>query len=72
MSDQRIPKIVLFGWFMKTHPRCGLKRRWRDMTATNINVGTWYDTALNRGEWLNNVLRELLIINLPTTRNRDL
>jgi len=31
-------------------------RRWRDivkqdLTAANINVGTWYDTTLNRGEW---------------------
>ena len=34
-------------------PRCGPKRKRRDIVKKdlNINVGTWYDTALNRGEW---------------------
>ena len=56
MLDQLAPKKVLFGWLEKTHPRCGPKRRWRDIVkkdllAANINVDTWYDMAHNRGEW---------------------
>ena len=56
MSDQRTPKRVLFGWLKKTHPRCGPNRRRRYfvkkyLVAANINVNTWNDTALSRGEW---------------------
>ena len=35
----------------------------KDLTAACINVDTWYDTA-----GIKHVLRELLIINVPTTK----
>jgi len=62
MSDQITPKRILFSWLKKRRPRCGTKRRWRDivrkdLTAANINAGIFM-TAENG---INHVLRELLI-----------
>ena len=31
MPDYRVPKSALFSWFLKPYPRCGPKKRWRDM-----------------------------------------
>ena len=46
----RIPKMTLFGWLPQPRPRCGPRRRWRDVVCKDlkdINVGEdeWYELA---------------------------
>ena len=31
MPDHRLPKSLLFGWLPESCPRCGTRRRWRDV-----------------------------------------
>ena len=56
MYDSRIPRITLFGWLPQPHPRCGPKRRWRDVVKkdfqiANNDLGTWYDGTQCRRAW---------------------
>ena len=56
MDDSRMLKQVLFRELVKSRPRHGTKRRWRDLAVADvqaIGVGrTWYKTAQNRKEWM--------------------
>ena len=51
MTPYRIPKSTLFGRLPQTIPRCGLKKRWRDVIRRDfkdieISEQEWYDEAL--------------------------
>ena len=50
MPDHRIPKSVLFGWLPQAHPRCGPRRRWkdvvrRDLKDIDVEDSGWYSEA---------------------------
>ena len=50
MPDHRIPKSVLFGWLPESRPRCGPRRRWRDVVRTDlkdidVDEKEWYEEA---------------------------
>ena len=57
MSEERIPKSALFGWLPQPRPRCGPRRRWRDVIRRDlrdIEVGEdeWFEEAtLSRAGW---------------------
>lgn len=58
MPDSRVPKSVLFGWLCKPRPRCGPKKRWRDVIRQDLKVieveeDKWYDEAItsSRAKW---------------------
>ena len=56
MSDNRIPKLALFGWLPQPRPRCGPRRRWRDVIRKDLKVieideREWYTEATSRGGW---------------------
>ena len=57
MPNHRIPKVTLFSWwFPQPRPRCGPKRRWRDVVKRDMkDVGIedemWYEKAQDRREW---------------------
>ena len=36
MSDDRLPKIVLFGELKNKHPGHGPKKRWRDLVSGDL------------------------------------
>ena len=57
MEDHRMPKQLLFGELVRTGPRHGPKRRWRDVVrsdlqAIGVSVDEWYAVAQHRLEWL--------------------
>ena len=37
MPDHRILKSVLFGWLPQARPRCGPRRRWKDVVHKDLN-----------------------------------
>ncbi len=46
MPDHRIPKSALFGWLIQPRPRCGPRRRWRDVIKKDlVNESVWYEEA---------------------------
>jgi len=54
MLDNRIPKSVLFGWLPQPCPRCGLRKRWRDVAKKDLQqVGSredeWYAVRFGSG-----------------------
>ena len=56
MPDERTPKTALFAWLPKTRPRCGPKRRWRDvvkgdLTPLEVGVGSWFEVVQSRKMW---------------------
>ena len=55
MPDHRIPKSVLFGWLPHVRPRCGPRRRWKDVVRRDlkdINVEESESEARrSRGGW---------------------
>ena len=56
MPDECTPKTALFTWLPKTRPRCGPKRRWRDvvkgdLTALEVGTGSWFEVAQSRKMW---------------------
>ena len=57
MPCQRIPKSVLFGWLPQKRPRCGPRRRWRDMIRKDlrdieVKEDEWYEEATrSRAGW---------------------
>ena len=46
MPDHRIPKSTLFGWVPQPCPRCGTRKRWRDLIWKDIK-----DIAMNESKW---------------------
>ena len=36
MPDHRVPKSILFGWQPQPCPRCGPKKRWRDVIRNDF------------------------------------
>ena len=55
MEDSRMPKQLLFGELVRTRPRHGTKRRWRDLAEADVQAvglgGAWYEVAQDRNEW---------------------
>jgi len=50
MPDHRLPKCMLFGWLLQSRPRCGPRKRWRDVVHRELkDVGVaeenWYEEA---------------------------
>ena len=56
MDDSRMLKQLMFGELVKSRPRHGTKRIWRDLAVADvqaIGVGrTWYKTTQKRKEWM--------------------
>ena len=77
MPNYRIPKITLFSWLPQPRPRCGPKRRWRDVVkkdlqVANIKLTTWYDEAQHRREWLEAYNKGAENFQIQQQRNRQL
>ena len=56
VSDNRMPKRILFGWLPQKHPVHGVKLRWRDKVrqdfkSLSINDSLWYQQAQDRSLW---------------------
>ena len=55
MSNDRLPKKVLFEELSRTRPRHGMKRRWRDVTRSDVEAidasDGWYELCQDRKEW---------------------
>ena len=56
MSEERIPKQLLFGWLPKTRPTHRPWLRWRDKVRQDlrncqITEGAWYQLAQERDHW---------------------
>ena len=54
MSDERIPKQLLFGWLPRTRPAHGPCLRWRDRVQSDLKllgVNSWYQLAQHRVDW---------------------
>jgi len=56
MSDQHLPKQLLFGWLPQSRPPHGVKLRWRDKVRRDlkhfhIDEHGWYVVAQNRDDW---------------------
>ena len=49
MPDHRLPKSMLFGWLPQPRPRCGPRKRWRDVVRKILkDIGMenkWYGEA---------------------------
>ena len=83
MPDHRIPKTALFSWLPQPRPRCGPKKRWRDVMRKDLkdielSEEKWFEEAVrSRAGW--RVLyrdgvdsyRERQIVNAPTAVVRD-
>ena len=56
MSDDSMPKRILFGWLPWKCPANGVKLRWRDKVRQNIkglsiNDSLWYQQNQDRSLW---------------------
>ena len=55
MSNDRLPKIVLFGELHRARPRHGTKRRWRDVARSDVEaIGAsdrWFELCQDRKNW---------------------
>ena len=57
MPDHRLPKVMLFSWLPQPRPRCGPRKRWRDVVRKDlrdVEVGEheWYEEATSsRASW---------------------
>ena len=56
MSEERIPKKVLFGWLPQRRPAHGTKMRWhdrirRDLRKFHIDENTWFKVCQERAVW---------------------
>ena len=57
MPDYRIPKSTKFGWLPQPRPRCGPKKKWKDVIRRHfIDIEVlekeWYEEAVRlRAEW---------------------
>ena len=50
MPYHRLPKSLMFGWLPESHPRCGPRKRWRDVIHKDSKVisvaeSKWYEAA---------------------------
>ena len=36
IPDHRLPKSMLFGWLPQSRPRCGPRKRWRDIVRKKL------------------------------------
>ena len=48
MPDHRLPKKALFSWLSEQRPRCGPKKRWRDVVRKDLRI-----IEVNEDEWCN-------------------
>ena len=46
MQDHRLPKSTLFGWLPQPRPRCGPRKRWRDVVCKDLK-----DVEVEESEW---------------------
>ena len=57
MQDHRLPKSALFGWLPQPRPRCGPRKRWRDVVRKDlkdieVEESEWYEEARkSRAGW---------------------
>ena len=57
MPDHRLLKSLLFGWLPESRPRCGPRRRWRDVICKDLKdisiaESKWYEEARrSRAGW---------------------
>ena len=57
MADNRMPRSVLFGWLSEPRPRCGPRKRWRDVIRKDlayigVDENKWYEEATkSRAGW---------------------
>ena len=57
MPNHRMPKSALFGWLPQARPRCGPRRRWRDVIRRDlkdieVDESVWYEEATkSRAGW---------------------
>lgn len=54
MSEDRMPKRLLFGWLPKTRPPHGPRLRWKDRVQADLktlDVRDWFNVAQDRQEW---------------------
>ena len=57
MDNDRHPKSSLFSWLPQTRPRCGRRKRWRDVVHkdlkdTEVDEKVWYEEARrSRAGW---------------------
>ena len=50
MPDHKLPKSLLFGWPPESRPKCGARRRWRDVIRKDLKdisiaESKWYEEA---------------------------
>ena len=56
MPEYRTPKTALFSWLPQSRPRCGPRRRWRDVIRSDLKTlevteHEWCTKANSRSEW---------------------
>ena len=55
MGNDRISKQLFFGELVKTRPRHGPKKQWRDLAVMDVRTlrieGDWFTIAQNRQQW---------------------
>lgn len=52
MPDDRLPKTMLFGWLPQPRPRCGPRKRWRDVVRKDLK-----EVGLEENEWYREATR---------------
>ena len=57
MPGERIPKSASFGWLPQPHPRCGPRKRWRDvikyLSEIDVDENEWHKEACqSRAGWI--------------------
>ena len=73
MSNSRLLKRVFFGWFPQPRPRCGARRRWKDVIKKDlvhiVDKDNWYETARSRTVWrsmcIDDVEDEVMYVHRP-------
>jgi len=55
MRNDRVPKQLLFGEFVKTHLRPGPKKQWRNLAVIDVKTlgieGDWLTIAQDKHQW---------------------
>ena len=52
MPNHRLPKTMLFGWLPQPRPRCGPRKRWRDVVCKDLK-----EVGLEEDEWYREATR---------------
>ena len=52
MPNHRLPKTMLFGWLPQPRPRCGPRKRWRDVVRKDLK-----EVGLEEDEWYREATR---------------